>query len=352
MTDGNLAGKVQTVLGPISPEQLGITLTHEHLIFRGASRTSYQAQNASERAFYEKPVSMETLGRIRYYHAANADNYRLDDVPTAINEVGQYKQYGGGSLVDATSLGIGRDPAGLARISRATGVNIVMGGSYYVGDFHPPEMDDLSEDDIVHQIVGDITEGADGTGVRTGVIGETGCSWPLMDNERKVLRASARAQRLTGAPILIHPGRDEVAPLEIIDVLREAGAELSHTIMGHLDRTVFERDTLKKIADAGCYLEWDLFGWVGSYYSSNPKIDMPPDAKRMDDIAWVLSEGYGRKVVVAQDICQKHRLERYAGHGYYYILEHIVPRMRERGFSEDAIDNILVKNPADALTFS
>ena len=218
MTNGDLLGKVQTVLGPISPRCLGITLTHEHLMFQGSIGLSHTLQEASELAFYEKPVSMETLGRIRYHDALNADNSRLDDIPTAIDEVGLYKQYGGGSLVDATSLGIGRDPIGLARISRATGVNIVMGGSYYVDDRHPPEMDNLSEDDITHQIVGDIKEGVEGTALRTGIIGETGCSWPMTDNEKKVLRASARAQRLTGAPILIHPGRNEVSPLEIIEV--------------------------------------------------------------------------------------------------------------------------------------
>ena len=138
----------------------------------------------------------------------------------------------------------------------------------------------------------------DDTGIRSGVIGEVGCSWPLTDNERKVLRASGRAQVLTGAPLLIHPGRDEVAPLEIIEVLTEAGADLGRTIMGHLDRTVFQRDTLKQIAESGCYLEWDLFGREQSYYSANPKIDMPSDAKRMDDIAWISSEGHGRRVVV------------------------------------------------------
>ena len=93
-------------------------------------------------------------------------------------------------------------------------------------------MDDLTEDDIVDLIVGDITEGAEGTGIRSGIIGEVGCAWPLADNERKVLKASARAQRMTGAPLLIHPGRDETAPLEIIDILDRAGADLSHTIMG------------------------------------------------------------------------------------------------------------------------
>ena len=351
MVNESLAGKVQTVLGAIAPDQLGITLTHEHLLI-DLSVAYRPPESATAKDFYYKPVSPEMMGRIRYYGAPNADDARLYDIDTAIEEVMLYKQYGGGSLVDATSIGIARDPVGLARISRATGVNIVMGASYYVAASHPPEMDSLGEDELVQRIVRDVTEGVDGTPIRSGIIGEIGCSWPLAENERKVLRASARAQGLTGASLLIHPGRDETSPLEIIEVLTEAGADLSRTIMGHLDRTVFLHDTLKKIAEAGCYMEWDLFGREGSYYSLNPRIDMPSDARRMDDIAWVASEGYGHKILVAHDICAKHRLEKYGGHGYYYILGHIVPRMRTRGFSEDGIDNILLKNPREALAFS
>jgi len=346
----DLAGKVQTVLGPIEPERLGVTLTHEHLLV-DLSVAHGPPQTASGMGFYHAPVSMETLGRIRHHGASNEDNAQLFDVATAIEEVMLFKQHGGNSMLEATSIGIGRDPSGLFRISNATGVNIIMGASYYVADAHPSGMDRLGEDDIVEQIVRDVMEGVDGTGIRSGVIGEIGCSWPLADNERKVLRASARAQRMTGAPILIHPGRDETSPLRIIEVLAEAGADLSRTIMGHLDRTVFLRDTLTKIAEAACYMEWDLFGTENSYYTLNPKIDMPSDAKRMDDIAWISSQGYGRKVLVAHDICAKHRLEKYGGHGYYYILNHIVPRMRAREFTGEAIDDILVNNPKDSLTF-
>ena len=349
--DKNLVGKVQTVLGPIGPERLGVTMTHEHLLL-DTTVIHVPPVSASAKDFYQKPVSEETVGRIRYYAARNADNSRMGDVSTVIDEVMLYQQHGGDSLVDATSIGMSRDPMGLFRVSRATGVNIIMGASYYVAAAHPSGMDRLTEDDIVEQIVRDVMEGVDGTVIRSGVIGEIGCSWPLTQNERKVLRASARAQRITGAPLLIHPGRDETGPLQVIEILAEAGADLSRTIMGHLDRTVFLRDTLTQIAKAGCYLEWDLFGQENSYYALNPNIDMPSDAKRMDDIAWISSEGYGGRVLVSHDIGAKHRLEKYGGHGYYYILDHIVPRMRVRGFSSEAIDNILVNNPREALTFA
>ena len=63
------------------------------------------------------------------------------------------------------------------------------------------------------------------------------------------------------------------------------------------------------------------------------------------------SEGYGRKVVVAHDICAKHRLEKFGGHGYSYMLDHIAPRILYRGFTPEGVHDILVSNPAEVLTF-
>ena len=354
-------GLIQTVTGLIKPDELGITLTHEHLLFDSSYKetklpigyTSQIPTEASLRDLYYKPVSFETLGWIRHHGIHNIDNGKLLDINTAIEEVDLFKQYGGGTLVDVTSIGIARDPIGLARISRHTGVNIVMGASFYVDEAHPVNMDEISEDEIFEKIVEDITEGVDGTGIKSGIIGEVGCSWPLTDNELKVLRASGRAQLATGAPLLIHPGRHETSPFEIIDILKEVGTDLTRTVMGHVDRTISKREDFERLAETGCYVEWDLFGTEQSYYIANPNgIDMPNDATRMDQIGWLLEGGYEDKIVIAHDICSKQRLIKYGGHGYFYIISHIVPRMRSRGFSDDTIDKILIDNPKSILAFT
>jgi len=103
----------------------------------------------------------------------------------------------------------------------------------------------------------------------------------MQENERKVLRAAARAQQRTGVAISIHPGRNEAAPEEILEVLREAGADLTCVVMGHLDRTAFRWDVMKRIAKSGCYLEFDLFGIENSHFPLNPHIDMPNDSTRL-----------------------------------------------------------------------
>ena len=97
-------------------------------------------------------------------------------------------------------------------------------------------------------------------------------------------------------------------------MLAKGGADLSRVIMGHLDRTVFEFDALLSIAESGCYLEWDLFGNEGSYYPL-AEIDMPSDGQRMGFIKRIADAGYSDKIVIGQDICTKHRLTKYGGHG-------------------------------------
>ena len=351
MAENEQTGPVQTVLGVIVPGDLGATLTHEHVL-SDLSTIEVPPAEASAREFFHRPFAAEMAGYVTFYRQSNADNLRLDDVETATAELALYRAHGGRSLVEASSVGLSRDPRGLAQVSKATGVNIVMGSSFYVDISHPADMDDRSEEDLAEEIARDITEGVGATGIRAGIIGEVGCSWPLKANERKVLRASAAAQRATGASILIHPGRDERSPDEIITVLGEAGGDLNRTIIGHLERTVTDKEVLLRIAASGCYLEWDHFGFERSHYPPNPRVRMLNDADRMDLIEFVTSRGYGDKVVIAHDVASKQKLTRYGGPVYFYILRHIVPRMRERGFQEEDIDRLLVHNPAAVLTMA
>ena len=350
MSNASLSGMAHTVLGPVSPDDLGPTTTHEHLLidFKMMFRPPSEA---SERPKAFEPVTLQNLGWVSYDPFRSQDNLELLDEETAIDEVQRFKAAGGRTIVEATTFGIGRDPHGLVRIARATGVNIVMGAGYYVDAVHPNDMDDKSDSEIADEIVAQLTIGVDDTGVRAGIIGELGCTWPLTDNERKVLRGGARAQRETGAAILIHPGRDPAAPFEVLDVLAEAGADTRRVIIGHLDRTIADVDILLELARRGPYLEYDLFGWEVSNYSPSD-MDMPNDAQRIAFIERLVQEGHADQVVIAHDMCFKSRLASYGGHGYSHILENIVPRMRARGIPEGDIDSIVVANPARVLTYA
>jgi phosphotriesterase-related protein len=297
-----------------------------------------------------EPIRMEDLGALRRNWLSNAENLFLDDEPTAIDEMRKFAEAGGGTIVDQTIRGLKPDPEALARVSRETGVHIVAGSGFYQVEYHPPELADWSREEIAERILGEIMAGIDGTGIKAGLIGEIGLSWPVHPNEEKVLRAAVQAQRRSGAALSIHPGRNFEAPFEAMRVVAEEGGDPERTVMCHVERTLFDRDSMIRLAETGCCLEFDLFGQESSFYPLAP-IDMPNDAMRIHYILQLIDAGYLEKILISQDICAKHHLIRYGGEGYHYLLTCVVPQMREKGVSDQAIDAVTRENPARVLTF-
>ena len=361
----DLAGYAQTVLGPIHPSGLGITLPHEHLFVDLTSLLNIPP-GARAQELARLPFTLENLGWIRYNYFSHYDNVVLGNEEVTLSELDLFKRTGGVTIVDVTTVGIGRDPVGLARVARAAGVNVVMSTGYYVEGTHPEHVGIASEEDLVARMVTEIRVGAildradvagqdvvrsdQPTDIRAGMI-KVGCSYPLTDNEKKVLRAAAETQRQTGAPITIHVGRHDQSALEIVEYLKSAGADMAHTVIGHLDLRIERLETLDEVARSGCFLEFDLFGHEVSNFPNAPR-DMPSDAQRLDLIEHVIALGLLERILVSHDIANKNRLSRYGGHGYGYIPGCVAPRMRERGFPESAVSSILVANPARALTFT
>jgi phosphotriesterase-related protein len=351
-----LAGKAQTVLGPVNPDALGVTLSHEHC-FMDLSVRFIPPVEASLSHMANQPVSWDNLWYVRYHPTGNVDNLQLGDEAVMTEEVARFKTAGGGTIVDMTNIGLARDPLALARLSRTTGVNLIMGSGYYVEPSVPGGLG-MSEDEMVDVIVRDVTEGVETTGVRAGLIGEIGCSWPTTPNEFKSLRAAARAQRLTGAPVNIHPGFSPESPFQALTELEKSGADLSHVAMSHVEARIFDHAQRVALARTGCMLEFDLFGVEGYqpirmvYAEHNPMpAHMPNDGSRVEMIMALIGEGFGDRILMSHDICWKTRLCRYGGPGYVHILNNAVPLMRSKGMDEETIRQLLVDNPRRFLTF-
>ena len=131
-----------------------------------------------------------------------------------------FKQAGGGTVVEVSSKGLGRDALGLKKIAESSGVNIIAGCGYYKVAGHPPDMAERSVEDVTAEIVRELESGIGDTGIRAGVIGEIATGSPLYDvprdvwdlrdhedmvpDEEKVLRAAGRAHIETGAPVSVH----------------------------------------------------------------------------------------------------------------------------------------------------
>ena len=183
---------VVTVLGEIQADALGITLPHEHLLLD--LRNQYaEPSDPEKKRLGLRPVCPETLKTVRRDPYALRDNLLLDDVECAVAEVKRFRDAGGQTIVECTSQGLRPRPNDLAEISRRTGVKLVAGCGYYTQDTHPDNMAERSMEHIANEIVRDLTEGIDGSGIRAGVIGELGTSQRIHPQEERVLRAAARA---------------------------------------------------------------------------------------------------------------------------------------------------------------
>jgi phosphotriesterase-related protein len=297
-------------------------------------------------------VGLANLGWVRHNFSSNFDNLQLLDERVARDEALLFKHAGGQTFVDPTNRGLARDPLALARVARATGLNIIMGSGYYVDAAHPPDMDRRTADDITRELVTDLTEGVDGTGVRAGFIGEIGTTWPWTDNEKKVVRAAVAAQRETGAALMIHPGRHERLPLAIVQLLAKEGADLGRTIMCHIERTIADPAVLLELAATGVRLEYDLFGLETSYYPYNPAFDMPNDGERMRQILFLIERAHLDQILMSHDIAYKHCLTRWGGFGYHHLLVNVIPRLRAKGADDKTVQTLLIDNPRRAFAYA
>ena len=244
------------------------------------------------------------------------------------------------------------DPEGLREVSKRSGVHIVRGCGRYIEEFMAKEDLERGVDDLVADIVHDIEQGHGEIAVRAGIIGEIGCSWPWTEAERRSVEAAVVAQRETGAALSIHPGRDRKAPFEIIEFVKAAGADMPRTIMDHIDRRLFDIDDILRLADHGCVLEFDVFGWENSRFVQGRDLDLTSDGVRLTAIRALIDAGHLDRIVVGHDICSRTRQVEFGGHGYGHIFRNVIPMMRRRNFTEREIDAILVDNPARLLAFA
>lgn len=336
----------ETVTGRVPAGALGATLMHEHVL------CDLRPPGARDDGSAWPPITMENRFEVDYFQNRHPVNMWLDDDPAAARDLAALKAAGGGTLVELSVGGIAPQPERLAALSAETGVAIVLGAGWYVDAYLGDDVRAMDEDALAAAITAQLCEGAWCTDVRCGIIGEIGCSWPLAPVEHRMLRAAARAQRATGAAITIHPGRHPDSPAAIADILEAAGADPSRTVIGHMDRTVFDRDRLLALLKRGFVLEWDFFGIETSqYWMADEDLDLPTDYERLDLIADLMADGYGEQVAISHDICTRTRLLAWGGHGYRHILAHVVPLALRRGWTEGQVERVLVRTPARLLAY-
>src|SRR5271169_6336723 len=341
-TIGVQSGEVMSVLGPIPVEAMGITLMHEHIVL-DTSVWWRRPCCATDIRLAERPLDISMIGDLRMNPFLNRDNCGLHDAEVAIEELMRFVEYGGKTVVDPTNLGIGRDPSALQRISRRTGLNIVMGAGFYLEPSHPPYVRDMTVETIAKAIAEDCGLSEDEPEVCAGIIGEIGISKDFTPAEEKVLRGAARASKLSGAPLSVHlPGWERHAH-RVLDVVESEGADLRHTVLCHMNPSLYDHQYQRSLADRGAFIEYDMIGM--DFFYADQQAQSPCDEENAIAICRLADDGYLSSILMSQDVFLKMMLTRYGGFGYGYILKHFVPRLKRHGMDQRTIDHILVENP-------
>ena len=309
---------VQTVSGPVAPDALGFVLPHEHT-------------------------------GIALWHVPDRWDYwelTVDDA-IVVPELASFRAAGGGSLVDLTLTGVGRDPGRLRRYAEATGLNIVMGCGWYRTAYYPTEalIDRRSADDLADELVREFEVGVGETGIRPGIIGEIGTDKPwLTAQEERVHRAAARASRRTGMAITTHAVMSPVG-LAQLRVFEEEGADPARVIVGHADSYPV-LDHHLAIVGRGANVEFDFLGM------SFTPTEIHGEARIVDLLAELVARGHADRILLSQDVCHNSQLKTYGGNGYVYLIERFLPRLRDAGISKLVIRTMTVDNPARILTLA
>lgn len=336
------SGKVMTVAGPIPASALGVTLMHEHIL--NDCRCWWHAPKTPERQYLaEGFVCMEILGELRQDPFVNKHNITLDDEPLAITELQDFAREGGQTVVEPTCQGIGRDPAALRRISKASGLNIVMGAGYYLGSSHPAKVAGMTIDQIADEIVHEANVGVDGTDVKIGLIGEIGVSSDFTAEEEKSLRAAARAQGRTGLPLMVHlPGWFRLGH-KVLDIAEAEGADLRHTVLCHMNPSHEDLAYQSELAARGAFIEYDMIGM--DFFYADQQVQCPSDEEAARAIVKLVERGHIDRILLSHDVFLKMMLTRYGGNGYAYILRHFLPRLKRHGLDDAQLDILMRDNP-------
>ena len=310
--------EVQTVRGPVDVAALGTTLMHEHVF-----------------------VLSEEI-RQNYPAGWNEDD-RVDD---AIDKLNALAARGGQTIADPTVLGLGRDIGRIRRVAAGTGVNIIVATGLYTYDKVPAYFEyrvarNGGPDPLAQLFIDDLTTGIAGTSVRAAflkcAIDEPG----LTPGVERVLRAVARAHTDTGAPVTVHTHPQTGTGRDVVRVLREENADLTKVVLGHSGDST-DLDYLAELADAGCLLGMDRFG-----------LDViTPFEERVATVAALCERGYASRMVLSHDAScyidwfPPEAIPIFAPKWHFeHLFDDVLPALRERGISDEQIEEMLVANP-------
>ncbi|MBS4178146.1 phosphotriesterase family protein [Lederbergia citrea] len=299
---------IQTVLGKIAPEELGVCSAHEHLSI--------------------------DLSRIKQ----DPDTI-LDDEQGMLEELEDFSHLGGNSMVEVTNDGMGRNVLLLQKLSEKTGVHIVACTGFYKDPYIPEYAMGWKAAEFAKHFIKEATEGIEDTGILPGVIGEVGTSKDEMKPiERELLIGAALAGVETGLPVTTHTTLGTLG-YEQVKLLTKHGLPAEQIIIGHQD-LMRDQAAVLAVLETGAYIAFDTIG----------KNNYRPDEERVEFLLDFISRGFEKQILLSADLTRKSHWKKHGGPGYGLVLRDFIPMLKSAGVSEEVLQHFLVINPSRAFS--
>lgn len=318
--------KINTVNGPIAPQDLGRTLMHEHFLYGFCG--------------FQGDITLGGFHEQEY----------LDLCLTAIDDA---KSYGIQTIVDATTNECGRNVRFLQQLSQLTGMNIICSTGFYFQhesayaywQFRSTFAD--IEEEIYQMMLTEVTEGIDGTNIKAGVIKLASSYNEITPMEETFFKAAARVQKETGVVIITHTQLGTMGP-EQAKLLIKYGAAPNKIAIGHMCGNI-DVSYHEKVLSQGVYVNLDRFGLQGELFHT------PTDEERMDLIEDLIQLGYGNKILLGHDsvnvnlgrpiVMTDFMKDAFKDANIKNIGKKILPQLKKRGLSDEQIESLIAYNP-------
>jgi phosphotriesterase-related protein len=316
---------VPTSAGEVSVEDLGVVLMHEHVFIR-----------------------TEAL-RLGWPGFGGWDEET--EVAAARERLTQLKRAGVDTILDMTIPGLGRDPALVIRAAEGTGLRVMFATGYFTFDqlpfpflCHGPDGFLDGDDRLLESLFErDLTEGIGDTGVRAAVLKLVTDAPGMTPDVERLARAVARVSLRTGALICTHAHAPTRRGLDQQRILAEEGVDLGKVVIGHCSETT-DLDYLQQVIDAGSYVGWDRCG---------QHLEAPLESQ-LDTLAELLYRGHAGRVMLSHDKASfvdcwtSAEIDKCLPDWQYtYIHDGVLPGLRDRGVPEEAVEQMLVRNPGE-----
>jgi len=305
---------INSVLGPVDTANLGTTLMHEHIM----TSTIGIPQNYPE--VLERGYMRHIVDGLKQARAGGID-----------------------TVVDATTLDLGRDVNILAKASHLTGMNIITCTGWWLEKIR--FLPGVSIDNLTRGFVREIKEGIAGTDIKAGILKGASDMAGVLPEEEKVLRAVAQAHHETGIPIMLHSYAPGQVGRQQIAIMKEESIPLGRVKIDHSNDTT-DLEYLFWMLDQGCYLGLDRYPGTGT-----------SPLARTKTLKALIDAGYKDRLCISHDWSLARHVDKNSHIGtrqirgkmnpydYLYINTVVFPQLREMGVSDTIISRLLIDAP-------